>query len=100
MGRLHQARLLQFVRDAVALRVHVGTDVMRSLSGCVAEAYPLVERCSTDPGGPALVQSVSPPEAHMVPLTRTAADGLLEGKVLFAAKQKQVAHWRIVVGPV
>jgi hypothetical protein len=34
----------------------------------------------------------------MVSLARTAADGLLEGEILFATEEKQVAHRRIVVG--
>ena len=77
--RPHQAGLLQFVCDVIAFRIHIGTDVMRDLTGCVAETHPLVECRCTDPGGPALVKFLfQRPQWYMVPPARTAADGLLE----------------------
>src|SRR6476469_5696712 len=97
--QLHKGRLLQVLCAEVALRIHIRSDMMRNLSGCVAEPHAIVERRGTDPDGPALIRLVPTPEAHMVPLARTATDGLFEGKVLLAVKQKQVAHRGIGVGP-
>ena len=84
--RLYQAHLLQFASDAVAFRIHVGIDVMRDLSGCVAEAHTHVEGRGTNPGGAVPVRFVRTPKADVVAPARAPFDGLLEGKVLFAAK--------------
>src|SRR5271163_1177985 len=56
--RLHQAGFLEFIRDEIAFRIHIGTDVMRDLPGRVTEAYPLVERRCTDPYRAAFLQLV------------------------------------------
>ena len=52
LDRLHQARLLHFVRDVVVFRIHIGIDVMHDLTGGVAEAHPLVECPPPIRGGP------------------------------------------------
>ena len=97
--RPHHASILQFACDVVALRIDIGTDVMRDLSGGVAEPHPFVERRRTEPGAPSVIQRVATPEADMVPVARATADRLFECQILLAAEQEQVAHRRFVIGP-
>ena len=83
---LNHFRLLQLAREAVALGIHIRADVVRDLTRGVAEAHGLVEGRGAEPSGPSFVQLAPTPEAHMVPLAWAAAQGLLEGEILFTAE--------------
>jgi hypothetical protein len=76
----------------IALGVHVGGDVVRDLTGGVAEADSLVVGCRSDPHGPAVgIDFFRAPKADVMALARIAADGLLKSKILLAPPQVQVA---------
>src|SRR5262245_13043105 len=79
---LDGADLLQLGDDAVALRVHVGPDMVRHLPRRVAEADPLIERRRAEPHRVPLHELIPSPVSHVMPLARAVADRLLEGEVL------------------
>ena len=98
-GRAHRAVIrLSYGRGVLALGIDVRRDVMGDLSGGVAQPHALVEGRGAEPGRAVLIQFIPAPEANMMPLARAAGHRLLEGEILFAAEQEQIAHRRIVVG--
>src|SRR6478736_109359 len=97
VDRLHRAGPLQFADQPVALGIHVRRNVVSHLSSGVAQPDASVEGCGAEPHGSALISVVPPPETHVVALARAAGDRLLEGKVLLAAEQEQIAYRRVVV---
>ena len=97
---LDHAGLLQLADQPVALGIHIRRDVVGHLPGGVAGPDASVEGRGAAPDGPVLISVVPPPEANMMPFARTAGHGLLEGEILFAAEQEQIAHRRIVIGAI
>src|SRR4029453_844877 len=72
--------------------------MMRDLARGMAEANPLIENSRPDPHWTAIrIELIRAPKSHMVALSRINANGLLEGQVLLAAPQVQVADRSIVV---
>ena len=94
------AGFLGLADELVALRVDVGGNVVRDLDRVLLEADSrVVGRRSHPQRPPERVDLVGPPETHVVPLPRVAADGLLEGEILLAAPEQKRAHRRVDVRP-
>jgi hypothetical protein len=90
-------RLLDFVRDAIPLGVDIRSDVMRHLSGCVAQAHAFVECRRAQPEWAAIFPFFGAPKSHVMPLTRAVTDRLLESQILLAAEKIKSAYRRFVV---
>src|SRR5215471_6428688 len=76
---LRHTRLLQSSDESVPLRIQIWTDVMRHLSGRVAQTDSLIEGDGTKPNLLAVMKPVPAPESDVMPLTRAVSNRLLEG---------------------
>ena len=65
--------------DTIALGVHIRSDVMSYFSGGMAKANASIEGRRTEPERSVIFYLGRTPKPDMVPLSRAASDGLLEG---------------------
>ena len=70
---------LELFGDTIALGVHIRSDVMSYFSGGMAKANASIEGRRTEPERSVIVYLGRTPKPDMVPLSRAASDGLLEG---------------------
>src|SRR5688500_7870451 len=94
------AGLSQRLKQSVALRVHIGRDMMGDLSGGMAEAHPGIVRCGPDPQRPSRVVDLRrAPETHVMASRRVTPRWLLKRQVFFPPPEIEAAHGRIDVRP-
>ena len=94
---LRRPRLLQPGNQPVSLRVEIRADVVSHLARGITQTHFLIECDGAKPNFFPLMKPVPVPESDVMPLTWAVSHGLLESKILFAAKQFERAHRRIRV---
>src|SRR5262249_58166265 len=94
-------RCVVMVHQQVSLGVDIGCDVMRHLTGVVAQSDPAVEGYRTEPDRTAIRSLVKRlPESDVVPPVRALALGLLERELFLLSFIVKRTDRRVVVWPV
>src|SRR5438034_7810454 len=92
------ASALQVAEELVALGIDIGGRDVSDLARGAAQADSLVVDGGAHPDGTAvLIHQRGAPKPHVMPLPRVVPDRLLEGQILFASPEVEVADGGIFV---